>query len=246
MTKLFFYSLIFSALTSCIAVHHGSVSTTSMGKNVVFEDLAIGVSQSKKLFGLGGMKKDAMILKAKTNLYLSRPLKNDEEYVNFVLDFKKSYFFIFSKLKITMSADVIRHVDTHPEKMFSEIYLSKIATSEKPEKVRLHQIGDSIITKNLEVGHIISFEKKDKYRISYLNENKEIKTKLVTSEKIYNKKNNYNGYKINDTISLIHFIDNIEIKSLGIIKAMKENKLIIENQARKLEIIKYKDIVEEK
>jgi hypothetical protein len=47
MIKHFFYFLIFSALTSCIAVYYGSIRATNIGENVIFEDLAFGVSQSK-------------------------------------------------------------------------------------------------------------------------------------------------------------------------------------------------------
>ncbi len=65
-------------LSSCVATHLRTISSTAVDKPVSYVDVAYGVAQTDKYFALGGLSQDALVLEAKRELYRNRPLKPNE------------------------------------------------------------------------------------------------------------------------------------------------------------------------
>ncbi len=76
-------SILLAVLISSCSTHFGSMSTPLLDEDYVYEDIAFGVSQTNHFFGIGGLSKDAVVLEAKRQLFLNRPLSKNESYANF-------------------------------------------------------------------------------------------------------------------------------------------------------------------
>jgi hypothetical protein len=109
--------LIVLFFSSCIAFHTGNVST---GQHIdcPLMCIATGKSNTLKIFGIGGLNKEALILEAKKDLYMKFPYQKGIKLSNFSVDFKDSYVFFVNKTTATVSADVyncnILEIDTLP------------------------------------------------------------------------------------------------------------------------------------
>ncbi len=185
--------IVLLALNSC-AVHHGMISSSSVDGNFVYEDIAYGVAQTKLVLGFGGLSQDALVLEAKRELMKNRPLKANEEYLNFTVDFKRSFWPFISKNKVTMSADVIRHTDDSNAEPYSENYLSKLSRLNLSNE--LFHVGDSVLFKKDKKGVIISMLNKDKVRIQYTTKKDKIRTKSLSIYDIYTINKSYKNYTI--------------------------------------------------
>jgi hypothetical protein len=111
--------LIVLFFSSCIAFHTGNVST---GQHIdcPLMCIATGKSNTLKIFGIGGLNKEALILEAKKDLYMKFPYQKGIKLSNFSVDFKDSYVFFVNKTTATVSADVyncnVLEIDTLPIK----------------------------------------------------------------------------------------------------------------------------------
>jgi len=193
MKRFTFALLAICFLASC-ASHYGSIGSSSNLRNVKYEDIACGVTQTSTLFGIGGLSQDAMVMEAKRNLYQNRPLKAKEEYANFTLDFKNTYFPFYSQTKLTVSADVIKFMDDSVSEPYSDNYKKKIAN--KTLSTNLFAIGDSIFDKQKKEATIISVENEDHVRILYKTKKNKYKTRRVSINNIYSTRKTYNDLKI--------------------------------------------------
>ena len=195
LLKWIFVFGVFMSLVSC-AMHHGSVSSSVIDKSVRYEDMAIGVSQANKLFGLGGVSQDALIFEAKRKLTKNRPLNPNEQYNNFTIDIKTSFWPFYEQVKVTVGADVISILDENDSNIYSDLYLKKISCGDMSND--LFSIGDSIIIKKKINGTLISFEPNNKVRVAYQTKRQRLRTKKVSINKIYTKNKSYNGYNVGD------------------------------------------------
>lgn len=97
--------------TSCLVLHSGSVSSGPLlSAQASYVDMAKGKSKSVFMLGFGDLDNEDLVLQAKKNLYLSRPLLKDEYYSNFTTGFTNKYI-VFGAVhvcKVTVSADVIK------------------------------------------------------------------------------------------------------------------------------------------
>ncbi|MDA3890233.1 MAG: hypothetical protein PF517_01060 [Salinivirgaceae bacterium] len=221
ITKHSLYLLIFTiivAISSC-TIHRGSISNSVVEKPVKYEDIAIGVSQANKFFGLGGISHDALIYEAKCELVRNRRLKPQEQYNNFTIDIKHSNWLIYSQVKVSVIADVVKILDHKTEDVYSEEYLKKIIEGNSTNK--LFELGDSILLKDGIDGTIISIIDDKIVRIAYKTESGNIKTKRISMDKIYSMNKSYMGYNIGDYYFSIpgysgEVIDNAKIIGLGL------------------------------
>ncbi len=201
--KNYLFISILVLLSSC-AVHTGNISSSSIGRPVIYEDIAIGVVETISFFGIGGSTKDGLALEAKRSLIISRPLKINEEYANFTLDYKRSFLASFTKTKVTMTADVVKFIPDSLKNsiidVYTETYKNKLL--DKTTIVRIFTTGDSILY-DLEnginsKGTIISFEPNNKVRILYKTEMNEFRTKKISINKIFTNLKEVKGMKIGD------------------------------------------------
>ena len=94
-----------------VAFHHGNLTgNDAANPNLRPVNFAYGHSEATRVLGIGGLKKDALVLEAKRDLYLSNRLEEGQLFSNFSIDFKESFSFLFlvHKTKVTVSADILR------------------------------------------------------------------------------------------------------------------------------------------
>lgn len=193
MKKLLFIALAGTLLSSC-AFHSGTISSGPIEKRVVYTDMAVGVAQTQKLFGIGGISKDALVLEAKRKLVQNRPLQGDEQYVNYTIDFKTSFWPFYSQTIATVSADVVTPASAETKDLYSDNYKKKLFAPTFNND--LFGVGDTIVYDNYFKGQILSFESKNKVRIMYRTQNDKIRTKIVSIYDIYTQLKEYKTYKL--------------------------------------------------
>ncbi len=220
-------------LSSCVVTHTGNISSSSIGKNVVYEDIALGVSQSNKLLGLGGASQDAMVLEAKRELIKNRSLKSNEEYVNFTVDFKKTVWPLFVQDKVTVTADVIRFtIDT--TKIYSDTYMNKVVG--KPIGVTFFNIGDSVYDNHYSLGIITNILNPHKVRMFYKTKNDKLRSKTISIYDIY-AINKANGDKKSG--EFYGYTDNKGRSEAMKIVAVGLKSVILRDRTNNMRIVKY-------
>lgn len=110
MKKLIVYSglaaLFFSA---CFVQSSGNVSSGPL-LNVKDKYVAVAVGESKafSVFGIGGFKKDGLVLEAKMKMFMNRPLGEKEYYANISAGLNTKFILGFIVIrKVMVSADVL-------------------------------------------------------------------------------------------------------------------------------------------
>jgi hypothetical protein len=236
MKKILIASISFFLLTSCVATHTGVISSSSIGKPVKYEDMAFGVSQSSRYLGFGGHSQDGLVLEAKRELIKNRPLKQNEEYSNFTIDFKHTYWPFYTQTKVTVSADVVQFIGETINDPYSESYKSKFL-GKNFLKNDFFSVGDSIYDNKLHKGIIISIESSDRVRILYNTKNNKIRTKKISIYNIYSKTKASKEFKIGDWYVHTELNRQKEQAEVSTIVAIGLNSVIIKNVSNKLRII---------
>lgn len=109
-TLKFFVAIVFVALISnSCATHWGTMngSASLSSNNFKIVKMASGTASTKKIFGFGGLAKDALVLEAKKELMQNYPLKEGQALANVTVDFKNSFMFFVNTNKVTVTADVV-------------------------------------------------------------------------------------------------------------------------------------------
>jgi hypothetical protein len=71
-----------------------------------------GNSEDIYLFGIGGLKKEALIAEARAEMLANSHLEGSSKTViNETVEIKRSFVFIFMKYSVTVSAHVIEFID---------------------------------------------------------------------------------------------------------------------------------------
>ncbi len=201
--KNYFILTTLILLSSC-ALHTGNISSSSIGKPVIYEDIAVGVVQTTSFCGIGGSTKDGLVLEAKRSLIESRPLRINEEYANFTLDYKRSFFAPFIKTKVTMSADVVSFIPDSLKNTITDVYTEtyKNKLLGRTTQIGIFNINDSVQygfkIDIIRKGVIISFESNDEVRILYKTEMNEIRTKKISINEIFTISKEVQGMKVGD------------------------------------------------
>jgi hypothetical protein len=100
-----FIAFLLSSCATHSGIMQGSASLST--NNFKLIKLASGTSQTTKIFGFGGLGKDALVLEAKKNMLQSNPLKDGQALANVTVDFKNSILFIVMTQKVTVTADIV-------------------------------------------------------------------------------------------------------------------------------------------
>lgn len=133
-------------------VHHsGNISSGPLlNVNDQYISIAKGESEAFIFLGIGGEFSNHMILEAKKNMYLTRPLKRGEYYANITCDFCKKVilFGLIYNTKVTVSADVLKISDASLND-FSESSTNKVNRPEiEPGENKAKQNSDERDSKN--------------------------------------------------------------------------------------------------
>jgi len=237
MRKILIIPVSLFLLNSCIAIHTGTISSSSIGKTVIYEDIAFGVSQTERILGFGGAGQDAMVLEAKRELIKNRPLNANEEYLNFTIDCKNTYWPFYRQTKVTMSADVVKFTDNPINEPFSDIYKNKLMG--KSIANALFQIGDSIVFEDMNEGTILSLVNSDKVRILYKSKSDKLRSKKFSVDKIYTRKKMHNGCKSGDNYVQKNVVKGVEQPSVVKIEAVGVDDLLVKGRNNKIVVISY-------
>lgn len=110
--------LLGAAILSSCAIHTGNTSSNAAVTNDNFRimDLAIGQAHTKQVFGIGGLKPDALVLDAKRSMYRNYPLEAGQIYSNITVDYKRSFYLIVVTTMVTVSADIVQFNPTESQK----------------------------------------------------------------------------------------------------------------------------------
>ena len=188
--------------TSC-ATHYGMVSTSSNNQSVVYEDIAIGVAQSNHFLGIGGLSQDALVFEAKRELIRNRPLKTNEDFANFTVDFKRTFILLNLRTKVTVTADVVRFDKDMGDGIYSENYTQKLSRIAMANE--LFAIGDSVLLKKEKKGVIISATDNHKVRIQFTTGRNKIRTNNVSINEVFTISKSYKGFNIGERVIFTSF-----------------------------------------
>jgi len=96
---------LLSACSSQIGTLSGNASLGDANFTVV--DVAYGNAQTCKVFGLGGTKRENLVLDAKSDLYRYFPLKKGQALANVSVDYTNKYYVLYSKTNVNVSAEIV-------------------------------------------------------------------------------------------------------------------------------------------
>lgn len=90
------------------AIHSGIMSDSASlsSKNFTMVKYVQGQSKTTKIFGLGGLAKNALVAEAKKDLLQNNPLREGQTLANVTVDFKTSIVFFVITTKVTVTADI--------------------------------------------------------------------------------------------------------------------------------------------
>lgn len=102
-------ALLATLLFSSCAVHTGFMndSASISSNNFKMIRYAEGTSSTTRIFGLGGLAKNALVAEAKKDLIQNNPLKDGQTLANVTVDFKNSFMLFVIKTKVTVTADIV-------------------------------------------------------------------------------------------------------------------------------------------
>jgi hypothetical protein len=147
-TNLIITSVIILLLNSCATNHNGFLSSNNDLRNIKYVDFAFGNSKTTTFLGIGGNKHDALVLEAKLNMMRNFPLKSNQFYGNFIVDYKTTKALGVITNLVTVSADILEEKTSGEQELFSESLKSKLGISKEND---FFNIGDTVVdVQNLE------------------------------------------------------------------------------------------------
>lgn len=180
--KSIFYSLIIMISFSSCTYHAG---TLGGGSGAVSQNnannirLAYGSARTTNVFGIGGNKKDALILEAKRSLYRNNPLKDGEVIGQTTVDFKRTFFFPVFATKVVLSAEIIDFSDA-PTDSVDARSLNGQSIGRSPGENQF-QVGQEVTyrkNQDFYAATVLNFDGR-KYGVGYIDDNKNLRFRWV-------------------------------------------------------------------
>ncbi|MCP4521453.1 MAG: hypothetical protein GY827_07145 [Cytophagales bacterium] len=225
-----FFTLLFS---SC-ATHFGTMTGNASLKDENFKviGLAIGTSSNTRVLGIGALKKEALVLQAKQNLYQNYPLEQGQALANVTVDFQRAYYPFFSKQRVTVSTEIIDFrknikVDTS---VLDHSFTDSIFFSLK-EEILFKKSSNTFLK-----GEILNVSRNTTL-VRYLDKEQNIQSIRVSTKKVFK----LSGESKNTLFSYnekVCFLENTNILE-GEIIALGENSVVVKlskKQGKSLEI----------
>ena len=181
MKNLTYFIVIGITLSSC-SYHIGTIGggTGSITNNEFRTiDFAYGTSKTANILGIGGNKKDALVLEAKRNLYQNYGLKPNQVIGQTSVDIKRTVFFPVLTTKVTISAEIIDFSDDTIDTTQNQENKNQFIN---PKNDGLFNLGNKVYYSKGQktfsatvLGYV-----NDKYVIKYIDHNNNFKIKRVT------------------------------------------------------------------
>jgi len=107
--KLFIAIAVIAITTSSCASHWGMMTGNASlsSNNFKITKIASGSAATTKIFGIGGLAKNAIVFEAKKDLIKNNPLKDGQALANVTVDIKTSVIFFVIIEKATVTADIV-------------------------------------------------------------------------------------------------------------------------------------------
>lgn len=223
MKNLFLLIPVMLAFSSC-AAHIGTISSSPADPCTKYNDMAYGIAQTKRIAGIGGLRQDALVLEARRELVKNRPLVAGEQYANYTIDFKNSYFPFFVRSKVTVSADIICIECDTTGGLYSEIYKKKLFGQVYTNE--LFEVGDTVYYSKRKQGTIVSLLSPQKVKILYSTGNDKVKSRNKDMGKIYSAHKPYNRYKPGDPY--VEIIED-EVQKSGYVLGTGLKSILVKN-----------------
>lgn len=117
------YMALAAIVFSSCAIHVGTITgdASISTNNFKMIGMAKGTATTTKIFGLGGLGKDALVNDAKKDLLQNNPLRDGQALANVTLDFKNSYILFVNKQKVTVAADIVEFFEQTQQKPNTKI-----------------------------------------------------------------------------------------------------------------------------
>ncbi len=218
MCKIAYLTLLSFMLFSCVAYQEGSTTAYTASENVIYNDLAIGTSQTNRILGFGGIRKDALLFEAKRQMITTRPLEAGEEYQNITIDVKHSFIILLHRTKVTMTADVVKHVSEEVNERYSAQYKEKVFINNHSDS--LFQVGRIVVFENGKEGMVLQNKNSKKSIVQFKNRHGEIVTRKMSQNKIFTTIGNWKGFKVGDSFLIKESFSepSIQVTLIGISK----------------------------
>lgn len=214
-------------------MHFGTLSSNVLEQNISYMDHASGTAETKKIFGIGGLGKDALVYEARRVLIKNRPLREGEQYLNHTVDFKYSFFPFIVKTKATVTADIIMFSNNASDSLYSKKYLHKIGLGND-----LFHIGDTVLYGDDQEGVIQMATGTSSYKIAFKSKQK-TKTRDIHIDKLYTNRKSFKGFAIHQAFTSKTYDSGEEKSVSGEIVKLGQNNLIIKLSSGNLVKCKY-------
>ncbi len=215
--KTLLLSVVTALLLSSCATHTGMLTGNASLTDANFKvvGLAVGQASTTHVLGIGGLKKDALVLEAKRNLYKNNPLTEGQALANVSVDFKRSAFPLVFTTKAMVSAEIIDFNEVPVDKLIERN--DSLFHGENPEEWAM-----IVYKKKTYKAKVL---KKGKQKSSLLFEdNKGIyKLKKFSNSKVYYTDKEAANYAIGDGVSFSYN----ERRYNGVIIAMNNKQAMI-------------------
>ena len=179
-SNVFILLCIAYLLTSC-SYHLGTVGGgTGVISNSNFKevDYAFGTSKTVNVFGIGGNQKDALVIEAKRNLLLNRPLNSGEVLGQTTVDFKRTFIFPVVVNKVTVSSEIIDFSDNQLDSSAFRLNQQHFVGSfQKGE----YDFGEMVTYKGQSIARVLG-KNKQKYILKFYDGNNNLKVKSVNKK----------------------------------------------------------------
>jgi hypothetical protein len=104
-----FFVIVVFTLSSC-AIHNGymnnSASLSQANFSYVGNEIS-GTASTMRVFGIGGLNKQAIVAEAKRNMLKNHPLKENQALANITVNWKLGFYLIVVNDKCTVTADIV-------------------------------------------------------------------------------------------------------------------------------------------
>lgn len=111
---------IATLFTSC-SIYTGSFSAVTYVPGTYIEGKAFGKASASYFFQIGGLNSDGLVDEARSNLLINYPLKKGQFLSNYALDIKTSYYLIYTKQTVKLTAE-IGHDDLATRPLYADSY----------------------------------------------------------------------------------------------------------------------------
>lgn len=225
---------IAATLLSSCATHSGLLTSNTIEKDATYTGIAIGVSQSKQTVGIGGLSRDALAAEAKHLLIKNNALEPGEQFANYTIDFKNTYYPFVSTIKATVTADIVKK-ERDNKQYYTDQYLKKINTAILSNE--LFSIHDSVWYKRKSEAIIIGAINQKKVRLQFISDNGAVKTKTASINKIYSINKTYKNQTPQEYYVTTGESDNKN--SVQKIMGVGLKDMLLKGSTKKLKIVRY-------